>query len=111
MTGLFGEIPIEEAKGLLYIQKSADIGNLQAMQTLAYKYLHGINVPRDIEKALLLYRHISHELKANYFSDNEWNIVAPYIEGYNIRLPDFDGGLLDPELRQTSLSTVRKKSV
>ncbi|KAK5963943.1 ubiquitin ligase complex subunit HRD3 PWA37_004283 [Arxiozyma heterogenica] len=111
MTGLLGEIPIDEAKGLLYIQKSANMGNLQARQTLAYKYLHGINVPTDIEKSLLLYRHISHELKSKYFSDNEWNIVTPYIEGYNIRLPDFDGGLLDPELRQTPLSTVRKKSV
>ena len=111
MTGLYGEIPIDEAKGLLYIQKSASMGNLQAKQTLAYKYLHGINVPTDIEKSLLLYRHISHELKSKYFSEDEWNIVAPYVEGYNIRLSDFDGGLLDPELRQTSLSTVRKKSI
>lgn len=111
MTGFFGEIPIDEAKGLLFIKKSADLGNLQARQTLAYKYLHGINVPRDIEKAFLLYHDIGNELKSRYFTEYDWDVVTPYIEGYNIRLPDFDGGLLDPELRQTGLSTNRKKSI
>ncbi|CAL9737706.1 ERAD-associated E3 ubiquitin-protein ligase component Hrd3p [Monosporozyma servazzii] len=111
MTGFLGEIPIDEAKGLLLIQKSANLHNLKAKQTLAYKYLHGINVPRDIEKALLLYHDISHELKSRYFTQYDWDVITPYIEGYNIRLPDFDGGLLDPELRQTGLSTNRKKSI
>lgn len=111
MTGLFGEIPIDEAKGILLIQKSASLGYLPAKQTLAYKYLHGINVPRDVEKAMLLYQDIAELLRTNYFTEYDWDIMSPFIESYNIRLPDFDGGLLDPELRQMPLSTNRKKSI
>lgn len=110
LTGFLGEIPIDESKGLVLIQQSASLGNIQAKQTLAYKYLYGINVPRDVEKSMLLYHDIAHNLKANHYSESGWDILAPYIESYNLRLPDFNGGLLDPELTQMSISTQRKRS-
>lgn len=109
-TGLFGAIERDEVKSLIYYQKAAKLGNLKAKQTLAYKHIHGINVPKDYEKGLLLYREIAHVVRSSY-NEYQWEFVFPYIETFNIRLPDFDNGLLDADLKSTPLSTYRKVSV
>ncbi|CCF60754.1 hypothetical protein KAFR_0L01450 [Kazachstania africana CBS 2517] len=109
-TGLFGTIPVDPAKALLYYERAARAGSLQAKQALAYKYFNGINVPRDFDKSLVLYREVAESIKKNSYSDYDWNVNFPYFESYNVRLPDFEDGLLGPGLGSTSLSTVRKKS-
>lgn len=108
-TGLFGTIPIDHSKALIYYTKAAELGDLRAKQALAYRYFTGLNVPRDCSKALLLYSEIARELREQY-SDEEWNIILPHFESYNVRISDFNGGLLGKGLSSTRLSTVRKRS-
>lgn len=108
-TGLFGTIPIDNKKALIYLTMAADLGDLKAKQSLAYRYFAGIHVPRDYSKALLLYSEIAKEIRGTY-TYTDWNIVPPHLEKYNIRLPDFHGGLLGDGLTTSSLTTTRKKS-
>ncbi|CAR28766.1 hypothetical protein ZYGR_0U01240 [Zygosaccharomyces rouxii] len=108
-TGLFGTIPVDPVKGLLYYQRSASLGDIRAKQALAYKYLSGINVPRDCNKALLLYREIADQVR-NSYSDQQWEVIFPYVESYNVRIPDFSEGLLGRSLSSMALSTKRMAS-
>lgn len=108
-TGLFGTIPVDSAKALLYYQRSARLGNLKAKQVLAYKYYSGINVPRDFNRALILYKDIAEELRST-FSEEEWLYHFPYDESFSVRIPDFKDGLLGTGLSRTSISTYRRKA-
>lgn len=108
-TGLFGTIPMDPVKGLLYYQKSASLGDLRAKQVLAYKYYSGINVPRDCNKALLLYREVADQVK-NSYSDEQWEVLFPYVESYSVRIPDFSEGLLGKSLGTVGSSTRRMAS-
>ncbi|CCK68709.1 ubiquitin ligase complex subunit HRD3 KNAG_0B02660 [Huiozyma naganishii CBS 8797] len=108
-TGSVGYNTTDAPKGLLYYQRAARLGSIRAKQVLAYKYLNGLNVPRDMNRALLLYRELAEQIRHKY-SDEQWNVIFPYTESFNIRLPDFDDGLLGPQLSSTKLSTIRIKS-
>ncbi|AQZ12096.1 HRD3 (YLR207W) [Zygosaccharomyces parabailii] len=105
-TGFFGTIPVDPVKGLLFYQKSASLGDIRAKQALAYRYFAGINVPRDCNKALLLYREVADEVR-NSYTDEQWNIMFPYVESYSVRIPDFSEGLLGRTLSSMALSTKR----
>ncbi|QLQ79164.1 hypothetical protein HG537_0B05120 [Torulaspora globosa] len=108
-TGLFGYIPVDTVKSLLCYQMSASLGNIRAKNALAYKYYSGHSVPRDCSKALLLYKEIADEIRDS-FSDEEWNVRFPYIETYNVRIPDFSDGLLGKDLSSMDLTTKRVAS-
>ncbi|KAL3241606.1 ubiquitin ligase complex subunit HRD3 [Nakaseomyces bracarensis] len=108
-TGLFGAIPVDTAKGLLYFQRSARLGDIRAKQVLAYRYYSGYSVPRNLDKALLLYREIAEEIK-NMYTPEQWNIMFPYIESYIVRIPDFDDGLLGSGLSTIMPVVTRKKT-
>lgn len=102
-------IPQDSAKALLYYQRAAQLGNLKAKQVLAYKYYSGFNVPRNFHKSLVLYRDIAEQLRKSYSRD-EWDIVFPYWESYNVRISDFESGLLGKGLNSVPSSTVRKRT-
>ncbi|CAI4047733.1 hypothetical protein SUVZ_12G2460 [Saccharomyces uvarum] len=102
-------IPQDSAKALLYYQRAAELGNLKAKQVLAYKYYSGFNVPRNFNKALILYRDIAEYLRRMYSRD-EWDIVFPSWESYNVRISDFENGLLGRGLNSVPFSTVRKRA-
>lgn len=108
-TGLFGAIPVDPAKGLLYYQKSALLGDLRAKQALAYRYYSGTGVPRDRNRALLLYREIADQVR-NSYSVQQWEVIFPYVESYSVRIPDFSEGLLGRSLNSMRLSTRRMAS-
>ncbi|GMM56358.1 ubiquitin ligase complex subunit [Maudiozyma humilis] len=108
-TGLFGTIEIDSAKAMLYYQRSARLGSLKAKQVLAYKYFSGINVPRDFNRALILYKEIAEQLRETY-SEEEWLFRFPYEESFSLRLPDFKDGLLGTGLSQMQISTYRRKA-
>lgn len=105
-TGLFGTIPVDSLKGLLFYQRSASLGDIRAKQALAYRYYAGINVPRDCNRALLLYREVADEVRDSY-TDEQWNVMFPYVESYSVRIPDFSEGLLGRTLNSMALSTKR----
>ena len=102
-------IPQDSAKALLYYQRAAQLGNLKAKQVLAYKYYSGFNVPRNFHKSLILYRDIAEELRKSYSRD-EWDIVFPTWESYNVRISDFESGLLGKGLNSVQSSTIRKRT-
>lgn len=108
-TGLFGAIPVDTAKGLLYFQRSARLGDIRAKQVLAYRYFSGYSVPRNLDKALLLYREVAEEIK-NMYTSEQWNVMFPYIESYIVRIPDFDDGLLGKGLSTIAPVVSRKKT-
>lgn len=108
-TGLFGEIPVDPVKALMCYQRAASLGDIRAKNALAYKYYTGSNVPRDCNKALLLYREIADEIRGS-FSDEQWNVNFPYIESFDVRIPDFSNGLLGKGLTSMGLSTKRLAS-
>lgn len=108
-TGLFGEIPVEPLKAVLCYQRAASLGDIRAKNALAYKYYTGSNVPRDCNRALLLYREIADEIRDS-FADEEWNVYFPYVESFNVRIPDFSDGLLGKGISLMALSTKRMAS-
>ncbi|CCE63771.1 hypothetical protein TPHA_0F02900 [Tetrapisispora phaffii CBS 4417] len=108
-TGLLGTIPIDTPKSLVYYEKSALLGDIRAKQALAYRYLAGLNVPRDCDKALLLYREVADYIK-NTYTPEEWNIFFPPLETYNIRVSDFEDGLIGSGLNTISASLTRTPS-
>ncbi|EJS42675.1 hrd3p [Saccharomyces arboricola H-6] len=102
-------VPQDSARALLYYQRAAELGNLKAKQVLAHKYYSGFDVPRNFNKALVLYRDIAETLKKSYSRD-EWDIVFPIWESYNVRISDFENGLLGKGLNSIPFSTVRKRT-
>ncbi|CCD24376.1 ubiquitin ligase complex subunit HRD3 NDAI_0D00620 [Naumovozyma dairenensis CBS 421] len=117
-TGLFGTIPIDISKSLIYFQKSASLGNLMAKQVMAYKYYMGLNVPRDFNKALLLYNEISTTLRTisptSYFKFLHWDINFPDLETFQVRILDFNKknfGLLGKGLSSVASSITRRKAI
>lgn len=109
-TGLFGTIPIDSSKALIYYHLASGLGDVRAKMALAYRYQNGVNAPRDCDKALFLYSEIAQKLRSSY-SDQEWDIVSPFLESYDVRICDFTGGLLSKGLSSTRLSTVRKRAL
>ncbi|EDO18562.1 hypothetical protein Kpol_2001p69 [Vanderwaltozyma polyspora DSM 70294] len=105
-TGFFGTIPTDIGKSVLYYQKAASLGDLRAKQALAYRYSSGLNVPRDCNLALLLYRELSEEIR-DEIPNEDWEIQPSYFETFDIRLPDFNGGLLGEHLSSMSSSITR----
>ncbi|SCU92583.1 LANO_0E01420g1_1 [Lachancea nothofagi CBS 11611] len=105
-TGLFGTIPVDIPKGLIFFEKAAELGELRAIMSLAYRYSKGINVPQNKNRALFLYRSLALRLRQRY-SEDEWNLFFPNVESYLVRIPDFNGGLLGNGL-SSILSSVRR---
>lgn len=108
-TGAVGTMPINTAKGLVYFEKAALLGDLRAKQALAYRYFVGLNVPRNCDKALILYREIAEQVRQK-FTPEEWNINFPVLESYNIRISDINNGLIGPDLNMITTSLIRTKS-
>lgn len=108
-TGLFGTIPKDIPKALLLLQESANLDNIRAKQALAYRYYEGLNVERDKSKALLIYAELADKLRAKYTSE-EWDIRPPYVESYNLRIPDLGDGLVGVNSGlQSSAKRLRKR--
>ncbi|EDO17068.1 hypothetical protein Kpol_530p38 [Vanderwaltozyma polyspora DSM 70294] len=108
-TGLLGTTEIDIPKGLAFFEKAADSGDLRAKQALAYRYLVGMNVPKDCGKALFLYRQLAEHIFER-FTPEEWSIEFPPLESYNIRVSDLDGGLLGEGLNRITSSIKRSAS-
>lgn len=109
ITGLFGAIPIDVSKGLAFYEQAAKLGDYRARMALAYRYLNGINTPKDLNRSQFLYSLLARELR-KHFNDTEWNIFPPYVESYSVRIPDFSGGLLGSGLSVTASSAKRTRS-
>lgn len=108
-TGLFGAIPMDIPRGLVYYEQAADLGDYRARMALAYRHAKGINVAQDPNRAQLIYHQLATELRG-YFSDHEWNVFMPHFESYLVRIPDFKGGLWGKEFSLSGSSAKRLRS-
>lgn len=108
-TGLFGEVPMDQAKANLYYQFAMENGDTNATLVLAYKNFHGIGVPANCELGLHYYSRLSH-LGMKYLSDNYMNDPDEDLV-YNIRLSDFNGGIYGDKMSETPTSIISKEKI
>lgn len=90
-TGLFGAIQINTGRALMLLERAAKLGDLRAKQALAYRYLKGINVPKDLFKASVIYGEISDTFR-NRYTDEQWNFMFPNIDSYHVGIPHLQEG-------------------
>ncbi|AMD22039.1 HGL301Cp [Eremothecium sinecaudum] len=109
LTGLLGDIPVNTVKGLIYLRKASALGEDRAKQALGYRFIVGHNVPRNPNKALILYSDLAHRLYKSRPAEY-WNFYDGMQHMYNVRLPDFYGGLLGRNLTQTPMSVKDRKN-
>ncbi|CAK7894905.1 ERAD-associated E3 ubiquitin-protein ligase component Hrd3p [[Candida] anglica] len=103
-TGMFGEFPIDEALGVLYYEFAVENGDTNALFALAYKELKGIGTPVNCELALFYYTRLANlGMKALQERDEEREEIGRF---YNIRLPDFNGGLFGSPVSEIQSSIV-----
>ncbi|ODV63659.1 ubiquitin ligase complex subunit HRD3 ASCRUDRAFT_73468 [Ascoidea rubescens DSM 1968] len=89
-TGLFGEIPINQAKANLYFNVAGvELNDLKSLMILGYRYFTGISVERNCNLALYYYSLASKIAYRKY--------VLPFIpygglnlDSYSIRIGDFN---------------------
>lgn len=58
-TGLFGLVPVDQARASLYYTFAAEGGDLRAKMAMGFRYLAAIGAERDIDKAIYYYRDVA----------------------------------------------------
>lgn len=106
-TGLFGTIERDVPKALILLHESANLGNMRAKQALANRLFHGLDLEQDMVKSRLIYAEIADFLRSKYTFE-EWNIRPPYIESYNLRIPDLGEGLIGKRNSLFSYSSAKR---
>lgn len=102
-TGVFGEFPTNQALATLHYQFGMENGDANAILALAYRTLNGIGTPANCELALHYYTRLAH-LGARNFTNTLLDGFEDEVH-YNIRIPDFNGGLYG-KVSETSTSIV-----
>ncbi|KAI0462553.1 hypothetical protein LJB42_004047 [Komagataella kurtzmanii] len=103
--GDLNQTSADQGRALLHYQHSADLGNVKAMMALGTRYWHGIDVLKD--ENLANFYHVAALSKIYPQHEEMVNPVMPFpLENFNIRIPDFHGGLYY-EASETPSSMVR----
>lgn len=100
-TGLFGEIPVDQAKATLYYQFGMENGDINSILALANRHYRGISTSVSHDLALLYYSNLAH-IGMNYLESN--NISEDKDISYNLRLMDFNNGLYGDKVSETHTS-------
>lgn len=101
-TGAFGEFSVDQSKANLYYEFGLANGDTNSILALAYRNLVGNGVPLNCDLALYYYTRVSHlgmDLLKNYNEENEEDDLF-----YNIRLPDFNGGIYADKVSESPTS-------
>lgn len=109
-TGMFGELESNQGKALLFYQLAVEQNDMNAMLALAYRTARGIGTPRNCDMALMYYSKLSH-LGFEYLMNHEHEIEPTDVD-YNVRIPDFHGGIYGEEVSESGNSVyVSKKKI
>ncbi|KAL6453969.1 HRD3 ERAD-associated E3 ubiquitin-protein ligase component HRD3 [Candida maltosa Xu316] len=103
-TGLFGTFPIDQERGNLYYHFGMENGDLNALLVMAYKNYKGIGVPVNCDLSLNYYAKLAKYGK-QWFDVND---ISREVD-YNIRIPDFNGGLYGEKMSEMP-STIEIRS-
>lgn len=105
-TGMFGEIPVDKEKANVYYEYAAQNDDLNALLVLANNHLHGIGRPQNCQTAQFYYARLArwcikylHETGAEPSYDSS---------SFNIKLPDFNGGIYGKHVTESEMSVVSK---
>lgn len=101
-TGAFGELTIDQAKANLYYEFGMANGDTSSILALAYRNLVGNGMPINCDLALYYYSRVAHigiDLLKDHNEENEEDDLF-----YNIRLPDFNGGIYGDKVSESTSS-------
>lgn len=90
-TGMFGSIPINQAKANLYYTYAAEAHNHQAQMAMGFRHLQGIGTPISFENAVKYYKDTADKAFTYFFSGE-----APggrYLARPSWIIPNDDGGI------------------
>lgn len=90
-TGMFGTIPINQAKASLYYTFAANSGDMRAQMAMGYRHLSGIGTSVNPKEAIKYYKSTADKSFEYFFSSD-----APggrYLEWPSWILPNDDGGV------------------
>lgn len=108
-TGLFGEVELNQAKAQVYYQLGVEAGDLNSLLAMAYRLYKGIGCPKDFELASVYYSKLA-KMGYEFLLDNE-DSYEPTEVTYNVRIPDFLGGIYGKDVSETPITVIssRKK--
>lgn len=106
-TGMFGEIPVDQAKAQLYFQFGMETGDLASLLALGYRLSEGIGTPKNCELALIYYSRLA-EYGYQYLMDHKDEIELDDVS-YVIKIPDFLGGIFGREVSESPRSLVTSR--
>lgn len=87
-TGLFGRIPVDQARANIYYKAAADLGDPRGLMTLGYRYMLGIAVEKDCNLALFYYSSAAKLVYKNHLQPTIY-IGGPHLEQFSVRIYDF----------------------
>lgn len=100
-TGAFGELELDQHKANLYFEFGAANDDVNSILALAYRNLHGVGTSISCEKALYYYTRVAH-IGMDLLRKN--GVTPDILPIYNIRLPDFNGGLYGNQVSESPLT-------
>lgn len=105
-TGLFGEVPQDIEKSNVYYEYAAQNDDFNALLVLANKHHHGIGRPQDCAVAQIYYSRAARVAMQHLHETG----VEPAYETvpYNIKLPDFNGGLYGNHVTESDITVFSK---
>lgn len=105
-TGIFGEIPVDKEKSNVYYEFAAQNDDLNALLVLANKHKYGIGRPQNCEVAQFYYSRAARvAMQHLHLSGAE---PAYETVPYNIKLPDFNGGLFGRQVTESDVTVVSR---
>ncbi|KAK6202569.1 putative hmg-CoA reductase degradation protein [Scheffersomyces amazonensis] len=105
-SGLFGLLPVDQARATLYYQAGMENGDIDSMIALAYRNAHGIGTPTNCELALVYYSRLAQIAIEHYEKIDNPNEVDD--SEYNIKIVDFNGGIYGEKLSESVKSIMSR---
>ncbi|KAK7204942.1 hypothetical protein BZA70DRAFT_166917 [Myxozyma melibiosi] len=105
-TGIFGDVPRDQAKALLYHTFAAYGGDTRSEMTLAYRYHAGIGTPRNCEKAVFFYKRVADKVMAYWRSGPPGGRT---LDQHTWKLADDHGGVYGEGASHSSVGNPRKR--
>lgn len=96
---LFPEFPADEARSHLYYQQAVDLDNVNALLVMAN---HLKKLKKTCQQSLMYYNKLA-ELGIDWLEKNPRPVTVDGDVLYNIRLPDFNGGIYGNDISEAPI--------
>lgn len=105
-TGMFGELPKDTELANVYYEFAAQNNNFNALLILANKHNFGIGRPQDCSVAQFYYSRAARIAMKHLHETGEE--PAYELVPYNIKLPDFNGGIFGKHVTESDITVFSK---